>query len=123
MEKTVKKKNRRFSREFKIAAVRRVLAGEPLGKVARELELNFDVLWTWKKRVVEQGEHCLYEVGRRRGAYQKQPSSEGQERRIAELERLIGRQQMEIRFLDKALRRVEELRQGKNDDGEAASSK
>jgi transposase-like protein len=32
MEKTVKKKNRRFSREFKIAAVRRVLAGEPLGK-------------------------------------------------------------------------------------------
>jgi transposase-like protein len=94
MEKTVKKKNRRFSREFKIAAVRRVLAGEPLGKVARELELNFDVLWTWKKRVVEQGEHCLYEVGRRRGAYQKQPSS-----------------------------RVEELRQGKNDDGEAASSK
>jgi transposase-like protein len=123
MEKTVKKKNRRFSREFKIAAVRRVLAGEPLGKVARELELNFDVLWTWKKRVVEQGEHCLYEVGRRRGAYQKQPSSEGQERRSAELERLIGRQQMEIRFLDKALRRVEELRQGKNDDGEAASSK
>ena len=123
MEKTVKKKNRRFSREFKITAVRRVLAGEPLGKVARELELKFDVLWTWKKRVVEQGEHCLYDVGRRRGGYQKQPSSEGQERRIAELERLIGRQQMEIRFLDKALRRVEELRQGKNDDGEAASSK
>jgi transposase-like protein len=123
MEKTVKKKNRRFSREFKITAVRRVLAGEPLGKVARELELNFDVLWTWKKRVVELGEHCLYGVGRRRGAYQKPSSSEGQERRIAELERLIGRQQMEIRFLDKALRRVEELRQGKNDDGEAASSK
>jgi transposase len=123
MEKAVKKKNRRFSREFKIAAVKRVLAGEPLGKVARELELKFDVLWTWKKRVVEQGEHCLYDVGRRRGAYQKQPSSESQERRIRELERLIGRQQMEIRFLDKALRRVEELRQEKNDDGEAASSK
>jgi hypothetical protein len=30
---------------------------------------------------------------------------------------------MEIRFLDKALRRVKELRQEKNDDGEAASSK
>ena len=31
MEKTEKKKNRRFSREFKIAAVRRVLAGEHAG--------------------------------------------------------------------------------------------
>ena len=123
MKRAIKKKNRRFSREFKIAAVKRVLAGEPLGKVARELELKFDVLWTWKKRVVELGENHLYDVGRRRGAYQKQTSSEGQERRIAEQERLIGRQQMEIRFLDKALRRVEELRQGKNDDGEAASSK
>ena len=46
-----------------------------------------------------------------------------QTRRIAELERLIGKQQAEIRFLDKALRRVEELRQQKNDDGVAASSK
>ena len=91
MEKAVKKKNRRFSREFKIAAVKRVLAGEPLGKVARELDLKFDVLWTWKKRVVEQGEHSLYDVGRRRGAYQKQPSSEGQERRIAELEALVNK--------------------------------
>jgi transposase-like protein len=49
MKRAVKKKNRRFSREFKIAAVKRVLAGEPLGKVARELELKFDVLWTWEK--------------------------------------------------------------------------
>ena len=30
---------------------------------------------------------------------------------------------MEIRFLEKALRQVEELRQEKNDDGAAASSK
>src|SRR5438034_10421574 len=74
MKRAIKKKNRRFSREFKIAAVKRVLAGEPLGKVARELELKFDVLWTWKKRVVEQGEHCLYDVGRRRGAYRTKSS-------------------------------------------------
>jgi hypothetical protein len=39
------------------------------------------------------------------------------------LERLVGRQQMEIRFLDRALRRIEELRQEKNDDGGAASTK
>jgi len=35
----------------------------------------------------------------------------------------VGRQQMEIGFLDRALRQVEELRQEKNDDGVAASTK
>ena len=39
------------------------------------------------------------------------------------LPRLVGRQQMEIGFLDRALRQVEELRQEKNDDGVAASTK
>jgi hypothetical protein len=39
------------------------------------------------------------------------------------LERLVGQQQLEIRFLDKALRRVEEQRQPRNDGGGAASSK
>jgi len=38
------------------------------------------------------------------------------------LERLVGRQQLEIRFLDEALRQVEELRQPKNGNGGAASS-
>jgi transposase len=113
---------RRFSREFKIAAVRRVLEGEELGAVARESNIAFRLLWDWKKRVVERGEEHLYGIGRPRGS----PTTTGkddQQRRIAELELLVGRQQLEIRFLDKALRRVEELRQEKNDDGAAASSK
>jgi transposase-like protein len=113
---------RKFSREFKVAAVRRVLEGEQLCRVARDLELGLDLLWRWRKRVVERGEEHLYSVGRRTGQPQP-PTGESKERRIMELERLVGRQQMEIRFLDKALRRVKELRQEKNDDGEAASSK
>src|SRR5262245_8554475 len=113
---------RLFSREFKVSAVRRVLGGEPIGKVAGELEIDTGLLWVWKKRVVELGEDHLYDVGARRGQY-RQGGDANQERRIAELERLIGRQQAEIRFLGKALRRVEELRQEKNDDGAAASSK
>lgn len=120
--KTTANGHRRFSREFKIAAVRRVMEGEELCKVARDLEVRYDVLWKWKKTVVEKGEEHLYEVGRRKG--QPPPSgNESKDRRIAELEKLIGRQQMEIRFLDRALRQVEELRRQKNDDGAAASSK
>jgi transposase-like protein len=114
--------HRRFSREFKVAAVRRVMEGEELCKVARDLDLRYDVLWRWRKTVVEKGEDHLYGVGRRKG--QPPPSGkESQDRRIAELEKLIGRQQMEIRFLGRALRQVEEQRLGRNDDGGAASSR
>ena len=120
--KTTRDGRRRFSREFKIAAVRRVLEGEELGAVARELHIAFRLLWDWKKRVVERGEEHLHGIGRPSGSpTTMQPDKQAQ--RMAELERLVGRQQLEIRFLDKALRRVEELRQQKNDDGGAASSK
>jgi transposase-like protein len=122
MRKTVDGK-RLFSREFKIAAVKRVLNGERIGEVARDLDINMATLWRWKKRVVDVGEEHLYNVGARTGQERKQNHHANQERRIAELERLVGRQQAEIRFLDKALRRVEELRQEKKDDGAAASSK
>lgn len=116
---------RRFSREFKIAAVRRVIEGEELAAVARDLELGRELLWRWKKRVEEKGEEALFDVGRRKGEPQRSAGSieAAQQRRIAELERLIGRQQMEIRFLDKALHQVEERRQQKKDAGAVASSK
>ena len=120
--KTTANGHRCFSREFKVAAVRRVMEGEELCKVARDLDLRYDVLWKWKKKVVEKGEEYLSGVGRRKG--QARPSGkESKDRRIAELEKLVGRQQMEIRFLGRALRQVEERRQEKNDDGGAASSK
>ena len=125
MKKTKDGSRRLFSREFKIAAVRRVIEGEELADVARDLELGRELLWRWKKRVDEKGEEALFDVGRRKGEPQRSAESieMAQQRRIAELERLVGRQQVEIDFLDKALRRVEELRQEKNDDGAAASSK
>ena len=115
---------RRCSREFKIAAVRRVNEGEALLEVARDLELSTSVLWKWKKRVAKEGEEQLHGVGRPKGSRMgEQVAEASQSRRIAELERLVGRQQMEIDFLDKALRRVEELRQKKKNDGAAASTK
>ena len=118
---------RRFTREFKITAVRRVMEGEDVAAVARDLDIHFGVLWRWKKRVVEKGEEHLYELGRptqwQRGRPAEPPDDRGQKRRMAELERLVGRQQMEIRFLAKALRQVEERRQQKKNAGGVASSK
>ena len=118
---------RRFSRDFKIAAVRRVIEGEDLGAVARDLHISFQVLWGWKKRVVAKGEENLHEIGRPKqwqlSRPGESPDDAGQRRRIAELERFVGRQQMEIRFLAKALRQVEERRQQKKNAGGVASSK
>jgi transposase len=119
---------RRFDRDFKIAAVGRVLKGESAADVAADLGISYRCVWRWKKTVVEKGEEHLYDVGRA-GQWSKKPrrrseaGETGSERRIAELERLVGRQQMEIRFLDRALRQVEELRRNNNDSGEEASSK
>jgi transposase len=123
MKKT-KDGRRHFSRQFKVAAVRRVMEGESMTRVARDLDLDLALLWRWRKRVVEKGEEGLYGIGERStGRRTAEGEAESQRQRIADLERLVGQQQMEIRFLGKALRRVEELRQEKTDDGAAASSK
>jgi transposase-like protein len=119
---------RRFTREFKIAAVRRVQEGEEIGAVARDLDIRFRVLWGWKKRVIEKGEEYLHELGRpkqwlRPRAPEELAEDASQRRRVAELERLVGRQQLEIRFLAKALRQVGERGQQKKNAGGVASSK
>src|ERR1043165_4539165 len=122
MKKT-KDGRRYFSREFKVAAVRRVVGGESMTRVARELDIRVELLWHWKKRVVQKGEEHLHGIGERESDGLAVRSETEAQQRIADLERLVGQQQLEIRFLGKALRRVEELRQERNDDGAAASSK
>ena len=92
-------------------------------RVARELDIGVELLWRWRKRVVEKGKEHLRGIGERGSDGLAARSETESRQRIADLERLVGQQQLEIRFLGKALRQVEELRQEKNDDGAAASSK
>lgn len=48
----MKGSRRRFSREFKVEAVRQVLEnGRPLAQVARELDISASVLRRWKQQV------------------------------------------------------------------------
>src|SRR4051812_39803760 len=117
------KRPRRYSREFKLAAVAGVTRGEPITAVARDLELGADTLWRWRKTIQEKGEEYLHGPGRPSRGTKRLRLTNGNQERIGELERLVGRQQMEIRFLDRALRRIEEQRQPNNDGGGAASSK
>lgn len=79
---------RKFTREFKVAAVRRLQAGFPVGRVARELEVNPNQLHTWRRQFKERPNTAFSGEGRRRR----------EESPVAELERKIGQQAMEIDF-------------------------
>ena len=79
---------RQFTREFKLAAVRRLEAGVSIAEVAPGLEVNPNVLHRWR-REFRQGPGSVFP------GHGSPRWSEG---RIAELERKIGRQAVEIDF-------------------------
>jgi transposase len=91
---------RMFSKEFKLAAVQRLERGVSLGEVARALEVNRNVLHRWR-REFRQGPGNVFP------GHGKQRWSEG---RVADLERKIGQQALEIDFLKGCLQRIEEQR-------------
>ncbi|MCU1326088.1 MAG: transposase family protein [Bryobacterales bacterium] len=89
---------RKFTREFKESAVRRL--GASLAEVARACEVNPNVLHRWRRELQEFGTKAFTGNGQRRT----------DESRIAELERKVGRQALEIDFLRRCLQHVEEQR-------------
>src|SRR6266853_6341420 len=99
MEKRVMTLSRRqFTKEFKEAAVRRL--GASVAEVARACEVNPNVLHRWRRERRENGKKAFPGWGQRRA----------EESRVAELERKIGQQALEIDFLRRCLQRVEEQR-------------
>src|ERR1017187_4729745 len=91
---------RQFTREFKLAAVRRLEAGVSLAEVARGLEVSPNVLDPWRREFRQAPGNAFPGQGQRRWA----------EGRVAELERKIGQQAVEIDFLKGCLQRIEEQR-------------
>ena len=91
---------RQFTQEFKLAAVRRLEQGVSIAEVARGLEVNPNVLHRWRREFRQGPGNAFPGNG-------KQRWSEG---RVAELERKVGRQALEIDFLKGCLQRIEEQR-------------
>ena len=91
---------RQFTKEFKLAAIQRLERGVSIGEVARALEVNPNVLHRWRREFRQPPGNSFPGNGNRRW-------SEG---RIAELERKIGQQALEIDFLKGCLQRIEEQR-------------
>ena len=109
--------HRVFSAAFKEAALRRVAAGEPLAAVARDLKVERKLLYDWRHAYEARGLAGLEnrKPGRKPGLlrtpraalFKPPPELPGDltqaHARIAELERKIGRQQMELDFFRRAL--------------------
>jgi transposase len=94
------KARRKFTKEFKQTAVRRLNSGQSSAEVARALEVHPSDLHRWKRELEEHGERAFNGTGKKRA----------EETKVAELERKIGQQTVEIDFLKRALQHVEEQR-------------
>jgi len=92
---------RRFTREFKVTAVRRLRQGESVAALARALEVNPSVLHRWQQEYRQEPKKAFPGSGRRG----TEPD------RVAQLERKVGQQALEIDFLKGCLQSIEEQRQ------------
>jgi transposase-like protein len=114
-----KKPIRAFGREFKLEAVRRLLAGENVSALARELKVQRNDLYVWRDRFRAGGADALRGPGRPRKAEAGTTTGklaapddplacqlDAAGKRIADLERKIGQQQLELDFFKRALRQV-----------------
>jgi len=106
---------RRYSPEFKLEAVRRAMAGERVGAIAEELGIRRKFIYEWKDRFAQLGEAGLaWKSGRPiNGAPGNQAEPQpgrgellAARKRIAELERKVGQQALELDFFGEALRRI-----------------
>ena len=134
----------RFSREFKLEALRRMEAGENVSVLARELGVSRKSIYQWRNRYrLGRGTALRSHRGRMTKAevstHEEKPAAEEEpakaarqtsleefaraQRRIAALERKVGQQQVELDFFQQALRQVRGQRLRSGVPGETASTK
>ncbi len=124
----------RFSRASKLKAIERMDAGENVSALSRELGVKRTMLYRWRVLYRSGGAERFRD---RRGrptlteaqemAAARAPAAEAEslaraKRRIAELERRLGQQQLDLDFFEKALRHFEASRQASGAPGGTASS-
>lgn len=121
-------KRRVFSREFKLSAVQRVMAGESLAAVSRELQIPRGHLYKWCRHYRRGGVDALRPACRPRkgaGVLDRAGPQDlvGARKRISELERKVGQQQLELDFFRQALRQVGAARQPSDGPGVRTSTR
>jgi transposase-like protein len=123
-----KGKRRVFSREFKLSAVKRMVAGERVAALSRELGVPPGRLYGWCNHFRSGGPEALRPACRPRkgmGLLDLEATKDlaTARKRISELERKVGQQQVELDFFQQALRQVEGTRQPSERPGVRASTR
>lgn len=128
---------RRFSRDEKLAALERMLERENVVALSRELKVSRKMLYYWRAKYLAGGAAALRGAGQPRKVVEVEPPPEmsGTARplpphaelvkartRIVELERKIGRQQLELDFFQQALRQVGDKRRPSDEPGAKTST-
>ena len=129
----MRKKHRYFSVAEKRAAVRRMAAGEAASTVARAIGAERDSLYKWYRKYQEGGPDELRRTGRPRKAealsararsWQEAPDElTAARRQIAELQRKVGEQQVDLDFFRQALQLVQDRQQASAGRGGRRSTK
>lgn len=133
----------RFSEEEKLSMLLRMQNGENISRLADELGIHRQRLYAWREQLRTCGNLTPAQPGRPKKRPPEGPSDQKTRvasfalsaeqrradalskarRRIVELERKIGQQQVELDFFQEALRHVRGSQQQKDALGGAASSK
>lgn len=128
---------RRFSREVKLAAVQRMAAGANISKLSRELGISRKGLYQWQKQFRAGRATALQDTGRPGRGMTTSPAQKSNDTspsasieelaqalaRIAELERLVGQQAVDLDFFQQALQHVGKARQQSGMPGGTASTR
>lgn len=91
---------RKFTKEVKLAAVQQLESGSSAAEVARAFEVNPNLLHRWRKEFRHGPRNAFPGMGKRRW----------DETKVAQLERKVGQQAVEIDFLKGCLQKLEEQR-------------
>ena len=122
---------RSYSRELKLRAVARMESGESSSSLSAELGVKRTMLYRWRDVVRRDGEQVFPGHGGRRskaGVLAREHGVEGAtelaqaRRKIAELERKVGQQQLDLDFFKQALRHIEAAHRQNSARGVTASS-
>jgi transposase len=139
-----KSKGRRYNREVKLAAVKRMLAGENVPRLAEEIGTTRKSLYAWRASYLRGGAQALRGRGEPWASVEAEPPPQASAAapplpgageqpalaelakargRIRELERKVGQQQLDLDFFQHALRTIREGRQPSDGSGAKSSTR
>jgi transposase-like protein len=125
---------RSFSRDFKLKVIERLAAGESGTALALEFSVKRTIIYRWRDAFRDGGAEALRSktgrpnkvealaMDRARGVAAKANDLVDARRQIADLQRKVGQQQLDLDFFRQALRHIEASPRPNDGRGATASS-